>query len=133
MDKVWLDVSMRVLCVEKDRKNLKLLMTECKRLPQVDETRGFTRVKSALKYLESNAADIAIMDIDMPDMNGTTLASKIRKEHPALSMIFVSANEKYAVDAFAMHISGFLLKPIDKDKLNLEMEHALSKNLQGVI
>ena len=117
---------MKVICVEKNRKNLKFLITECERLPQVDETHGFTRVKSALKFLESNAADIAIMDIDMPDMNGTTLASKIRKDHPALAMIFVSANENYAVDAFSMHVSGFLLKPIDKVKLNLEMEHALT-------
>ncbi|MCR5510414.1 MAG: response regulator [Lachnospiraceae bacterium] len=119
---------MKVLCVEKDRKNLKLLMTACENMPQIDETRGFTRTRNVVKYLESNAADIVIMDIDMPGMNGTTVASNLRKEYPALSMIFVSADERYAVDAFAMHISGFLLKPIDKDKLNYEIEHALQKN-----
>ncbi len=82
-------VYMKVLCVEKDRKNLKLLMTACENMPQIDETRGFTRTRNGVKYLESNAADIVIMDIDMPGMDGTTVASKLRKEYPVLSMIYL--------------------------------------------
>ena len=127
LDIVCLDVRMIAICVEKDKKNLNLLIDACVDMPEIDEVRGYRRTRKALKYLETNTADIAIMDLDMPDMNGTTLASRLRKEHPDMSMIFISGNEKYAVEAFAMHVSGFLLKPIDKDKLDSEMEHVIEK------
>lgn len=116
---------MRIICVDDEELVLQLTVTMCRKLSEEYEVEGYSRAKDALESLDEESADIALLDIDMPDMNGITLAMKMKEKDPDISIIFLTGFSQYAVDAFAMHASGYLLKPVNKERLSAEIEYAL--------
>lgn len=117
---------MKIICVDDEKLILKLVVYMCEQLPQVGEVIGFSSSYEALEYLKKNSADIALLDIEMPKMNGITLATKIKELHPELSVIFLTGYKQYALDALKIHASGYILKPIEKENLEAEINHAMS-------
>ena len=65
--------------------------------------------------------DIYILDIIMPHMNGMNLAEQIRGRGGNGQIIFLSASKDYAADAFDVMASGYLMKPVQKDKFDSAM------------
>ena len=122
---------MKILCVDDEKLILQLTLSMCKELPQVTEATGFTKASDALGWMKFNEADIALLDINMPDMDGLTLAAKIKEVHPDTSIIFLTGYAEYAVEAFAMHASGYLLKPISLDRLAEEVDWAMKSKAGG--
>ncbi len=117
---------MKIICVDDEKLVLKLVVHLCEQLPQVSEVVSFSSSLEAVEYLKNNSADIALLDIEMPKMNGITLAVKIKELHPDISIIFLTGYSHYALDAFQLHASGYILKPIEKERLEAEINHALS-------
>ena len=117
---------MKAICVDDEGLIAEHMAALCRRLPQLDGAQSFTSSQDALAWLEENTADVALLDIDMPDMNGIELAGRIKLIHPNISIIFLTGYSKYAVDAFQIHASGYLLKPVNREELAVEMAYALS-------
>lgn len=69
-------------------------------------------VEEALSYVKESYPDIALLDIEMPGVDGLTMAKQIKQISPDTNIIFVTAYSQYAVDAFAIYASGYLLKPL---------------------
>ena len=118
---------MRAICIDDEELILNMTVTMCQDLPQIDEVQGFTDAVEALKWMEYHPVDIAFMDIDMPEMNGITLAALIKQKYPDASIIFITGYSEFALDAFKLHASGYLMKPITRDRLEEEVEYALSR------
>lgn len=66
----------------------------------------------ALKAAETLHFDIALLDIEMPGMSGMELAEKLKEHTPDINIIFVTAYDEYALKAFQLYASDYLLKPI---------------------
>ncbi|MCR4725406.1 MAG: response regulator [Clostridia bacterium] len=115
---------MNVICVDDEELVLQLTVSLCRDIPEVSEIEGFSYVQDALDWLSGHRADAALLDIDMPEMNGLQLAAKIKEIQPDVSVIFLTGYPQYAVDAFAMHASGYLMKPVTKDQLREELLYA---------
>lgn len=115
---------MRVICVDDERLLMQDTVKLCLELDLVDEAKGFTRSEEALNWMEHEPADVALLDIDMPGMNGLGLAAAIREKWPDMPIIFLTGYSQYALDAFSVHASGYLLKPVKKEKLAAELVHA---------
>jgi len=122
---------MKLICVDDENLILELTVSLCEDFGLFDEVKGFSNGKDALAYLEENKPEIALLDIDMPDMNGLDLAERIKEVSPATSIIFLTGYSDYAVDAFSIHAAGYLLKPISRDKLLEEIQFALSERKEG--
>ncbi|MBQ9869934.1 MAG: response regulator [Ruminococcus sp.] len=118
----------RVVCVDDEKLVLKQIMSLCEKVDRIDETNGFTSSSQALEFIAANKTDVALVDINMPDMNGLALAARIKQISPDTSIVFVTGYSEYAVDAFKLHASGYLVKPVDKDDLESEIDHALSSH-----
>ncbi|RKM59766.1 response regulator [Butyrivibrio sp. CB08] len=76
----------------------------------------------AVSVFEDNNCQIAILDIEMPGMNGLDAASEIRKAHPECSIIFLTAFDEftYAKRAIEVRALDYLLKPgSDEDLINV--------------
>ena len=116
---------MNIVCVDDEELVLELTVSMCRELKQKPEVVGFTRAEKALKHISENAVDIAILDIDMPEMDGLLLAAKVKEIRPDVAIIFQTGYEKFAVEAFKVHASGYLLKPVNKDKLQEEVDFAV--------
>lgn len=116
---------MKVICVDDEQYILEHMVNMCAKLDDIDEVTGFKSAKEVLSYFDAHKADIALLDIDMPDMSGMELAEAIKAKNPDISIIFVTVYSEYAVEAFSMHVSGYLLKPVSKDKLEKEIQYAI--------
>ena len=117
---------MTAICVDDEILILRLILSMCRELPQISDAQGFSNAAEALKWLESHHTDIALLDIDMPGINGLVLAKEIKERHPDTAIIFVTGYSQYALEAIGMHVSGYLLKPIEKERLAAEVAYALS-------
>ncbi len=116
---------MVAICVDDEKLIVNQMAKLCGELPQIHRVESFTRGQDALDWLEENTAHLALLDINLPDINGIQLAARIKLLQPQAAIIFVTAHPQYAVDAFALHVSGYLLKPVSKEQLAREVDYAL--------
>ena len=115
---------MRTICVDDEPLAVEYTLKQCARLPEIDEARGFTDAASALDWLHGHPADLAILDINMPGIDGITLAARIKEISPGTAILFLTAYKEYAFDAYAVHPTGYLLKPVSQEKLAAEVAYA---------
>lgn len=71
----------------------------------------------ALEYAEKVPFDIALLDIEMPIINGVELAAKLSDIFPSISIAFITAYNNYAAEAFNVNAVDYVLKPIRKERL----------------
>jgi len=81
---------MKAICVDDEKLLLENVVSMCLELPEIDGATGFVRAKDALDWLETNHADVALLDIDLPGINGFELASIIKKKCPDTAIIFLT-------------------------------------------
>ena len=78
---------------------------------------------ATLTALERLAPDLLFLDVQMPELNGfEVLESLDREETPAV--VFVTAYDKYALQAFEYHALDYLLKPYDRERFSKSLEQA---------
>ena len=117
---------MKTIIVDDERLLMEDLRSLCLQLEEIDEAEGFTRAADALEWLDDHEADIAFLDINMPDMNGIELAERIKKKSPDTAVIFVTGYAQYAVDAFAVRAAGYLMKPVTREMLQKDVAYVCS-------
>ena len=83
----------------------------------------FSDCEAALEYAGSNPVDIAFLDINMRGMGGLALAEKIVAARPACKIVFCTGYEEYAIPAFKLHASGYLMKPISAEDVQAEIDN----------
>jgi two-component SAPR family response regulator len=114
---------MKVLLVDDEHLNLVRLQTEAKKaLPEGTEIFAYENPLEALKESKKQQIDIAFLDIEMPELNGIQLAKELKKINPTINVIFVTAYDSYAFDAYKIHASGYLSKPVKAQKITEELE-----------
>lgn len=117
---------MNIVCVDDEDLVLQYTLAIIKDvMPHGTDVQGFTASADALDWIASHKVDLAILDIDMPVMNGLELAARTKEVSPDTSVIFLTGYSQYAVDAFSMHVSGYLLKPVSRDKMAEEISYIM--------
>lgn len=88
--------------------------------------------KIALSQIINTPPDIVICDINMPNMDGLTLAEKTKSLYPNIQYIILTVNDSFgcAQQALNMGVDYYLLKPIDSEKL-LEMIKKITYELES--
>ena len=119
---------MHLICVDDEELVLRLTEALCREILPDSEVNGFLRANEALDWTAGHKVDIALLDIDMPGMNGLLLAARIKELSPDTAIIFVTGYAEYAVEAFSMHVAGYLLKPVNKERLAEEIRYALDSH-----
>lgn len=82
---------------------------------------------SGKELLQSTQMDICFLDIQMEGMNGLDTAKKLRQAGWTIPIIFITGIKDYVFDAFEVEALGYLLKPIDEDKLIQVYRRAVGK------
>ena len=95
--------------------------------PDISEVTRFSSCDEALEFVRNNLIDIAFLDINMRGMGGLALAEKIIAARPNCKIVFCTGHEEYAVSAFKLHASGYLMKPISAEDVQTEID-----NIKGV-
>ena len=114
---------MHVVCVDDEPNALEAIERELRKIAEVADIKTFLSPAQALEYITRQETDVAILDIDMPTMGGLSLAKKIREQSPRTNIIFLTGYSHYAVDAFRLHVSGYLLKPALQEDIEKEFSY----------
>lgn len=85
------------------------------------EILSFQWPEDALEAVKDLPPDVAFLDIQMGGMTGLQMAVKLKKMKPDMHIIFVTGYARYAVDAFAIHATGYLLKPVEREDVEREL------------
>ena len=99
-----------VIIVDDEYLAQKLLQDYVSKVEQLQLVATCSNAFEAMEALKSNAVDIMLLDIQMPDLTGLELVKSLDKK-PAV--IFTTAYSEYAVDAFNLAVSDYLLKPFN--------------------
>jgi two-component system LytT family response regulator len=98
----------RVLSLLRDEADIEVV-GECSNGPQ------------AVSVIEATAPDLVFLDVQMPEMDGFALARTLGREMPAV--VFVTAYDEYALQAFEIHALDYLLKPFSAERFKSALTH----------
>ena len=85
--------------------------------PDLDVLASFEDGGAALETIGEHQPDIAFLDIRMPGLTGLEVATAMADASPATQIVFVTAYNQYAIDAFEKGAVDYLLKPIVRERL----------------
>lgn len=74
--------------------------------------------------------DIALLDICMPGVLGTELASKIQSYNESIDIIFLTTSADYALDAFSLHVADYIQKPFTQERFDDSLTRVISSRLE---
>ncbi|MEF9921985.1 MAG: response regulator [Anaerovoracaceae bacterium] len=114
---------MKTILVDDNIIELQGFEIECANVPDIQIVGKFTSALGALEYAKYNTVDFAVLDIEMPDMNGLELFDKLREIRSNMLVIFVTSHTSAAVEAIRKKIDYIVFKPYDKK----DIEDVLSR------
>lgn len=113
---------MNILCVDDERLQLTRLEEVVKSVLPTANIMSYSNPIQALEENKDRKIDIAFLDIEMPKINGIQLGKALKCINPLINIIFVTAYDHYALDAYRIHASGYLSKPVNKEKIEEEID-----------
>jgi two-component SAPR family response regulator len=114
---------MKAIAVDDEIYMLETLQEAVSASSDIESVKAFSSCSSALAYATDNSIDIAFLDINMRGIGGLGLAERLLELHPHCKIVFCTGHEEYAVSAFQLHVSGYLMKPITAEAVQKEIDH----------
>lgn len=114
---------MKIIAVDDEELSLHGALKAIREAAPTAEVQGFSYAKDALEYVQEHPCNIAFLDVELPDESGVELAAKLKALDPDINIIFATGYDDYLQDAFALHASGYLKKPITARKIQSELEN----------
>ena len=114
---------MKAIAVDDELYMLETLEEAIRASADIEQIKAFSSCSAALAYATENPVDIAFLDINMRGIGGLGLAEKLMEIHPRCKIVFCTGYEEYAVSAFRLHVSGYLMKPITPEAVQKEIDH----------
>ena len=111
-------IGLTVLAVDDEAPALDELTYLLRQHPAIGTVRGATDATSALRELGEGGVDAVFLDINMPGLSGLELAAVLGNFAEPPPVVFVTAHDDKAVEAFDVGAVDYLLKPIRRDRLD---------------
>lgn len=108
---------MKAIIVEDEypaRKELRYFIENNSNIEVINE---FSNGLDVLEFIQENLVDVIFLDINIPKLDGMLLAKTINKFSKKPKIVFITAYEKYAVDAFSVEAFDYILKPYSEDRI----------------
>ena len=108
---------LRVLVVDDERPALDELSWLLGRDPRVGEVSTSDSATDALRVLREREVDVVFLDISMPGLTGLEMAQVLARFRTPPRIVFVTAHDQHAVDAFDLAAVDYVLKPVREERL----------------
>ena len=92
------------------------------------QIKGFPSAEAFLfQYEEEKDFDILLLDIEMAEMDGVSLARRIRRENTAVQIVFITGYSDYIADGYDVEALHYLLKPVKKEQFFQVLDRAAER------
>lgn len=122
---------LRTLIVDDEPLAVERLQVICARLDGVTVIGTAGDGQAGLRLIEALAPDLVLLDMTMPLTDGLTVARKLGGQPSAPAVIFVTAHDEFAVEAFDLEAVDYVLKPVSPDRLQRAIQRVASRRGQG--
>ncbi len=113
---------MKVIIIDDEQPALDELKYYLSKRKDMEAIDAFTESVPAIEKAKKMNYDAAFLDIDMPVINGLNVARELMESNSNIKIVFITAYNDYAVKAFELNALDYLLKPIDKNRLEAAVE-----------
>lgn len=79
------------------------------------------------QYAEDKNYDILLLDIEMEQMDGVTMARQIRRDNETVQIVFITGYSEYIAEGYEVAALHYLLKPVNEEKLFAVLDRAVEK------
>ncbi len=129
---------MQIAICDDEQKELKVIRTALDTYREAHPEYSFTidEYSTALDVLHAvdrgKTYNIALLDICMPGILGTDVAEEMLAKSPDMGVIFLTTSDEYAVEAFALNATHYLLKPFSQEQFDEAVDRAVKKTEERV-
>ena len=114
---------MTIVAVDDEKMALETLASAIREAAPEAELHSFRWSEDALAFAKESPVDVAFLDVAMPGANGVQLAQCMALYQPRINIVFATGFGEYRDSAFDLHASGYLMKPITAEKVQVELAH----------
>lgn len=118
---------MRTLIVDDEPLAVERMQILCARIPTLSVVGTASDGAAALRLSEALSPELVLLDMTMPEVDGLGVARGLAKQTPRPAVIFVTAHDHFAVEAFDLDAVDYVLKPVAQDRLERAVERALER------
>ena len=123
---------LKTLIVDDEPLAIERLETLCSRLPQLEKVGTASNGEEALRMISQLEPDLLLLDIAMPKLDGIGVAKAAGQLKSPPAVIFVTAFDGFAVEAFNLAAIDYVLKPVSPDRLTLAIERVVERRKTNV-
>lgn len=120
---------MHIIYVDDEKPAIKNFCLTVANFPEIRELHTFQSGEEALAFAENNTVDAAFLDMEMPGIHGLELAKALKQHDSEIRVVFVTAFKQYALEAFGVDATGYLLKPYTAGDIRKELAKCAYKRL----
>ncbi|MFI2812109.1 MULTISPECIES: LytTR family DNA-binding domain-containing protein [Microbulbifer] len=114
---------LRAVIVDDEPLALRLLQAMLEELPDIEVVASCRNGREALNAVARHTPDILFLDVQMPGMNGFDVVRRLQGDTIPL-VVFTTAYDQYAVNAFEVHAVDYVLKPLETERLQTALSRA---------
>lgn len=122
---------LRTMIVDDEPLAIERMQVLCAELDQIQVVGTASDGEAALRLAEKLKPDLLLLDMTMPGMDGLGVARLLGKRDNAPAVIFVTAHEDFAVEAFDLEAVDYVLKPVAAQRLERAIERAVARRERG--
>lgn len=119
---------MRIAAVDDETHALERFERMVSNITELELCGLFETGEQLLGYLKENPMDAVFLDIEMPGVNGLQLSEQIQNLNENIEIIFVTAFNQYAVEAFELQAMDYIMKPLTEERLIKTIRRLLKTN-----
>jgi two-component system, LytTR family, response regulator AlgR len=118
---------LRALIVDDEPLAIERMQIICARIPELSVVGTASDGAAALRLIEALSPDLVLLDMTMPELDGLAVARALAKRPQRPAIIFVTAHEHFAVEAFDLDAVDYVLKPVTPERLARAIDRASSR------
>lgn len=123
--------TLRTLIVDDEPLAIERMQVICARIDALSVVGTASDGAAALRLVEALAPDLILLDMTMPELDGLSVARRLAARGESPAIVFVTAHDNYAVEAFDLDAVDYVLKPVQRERLARAIDRAVARRGQG--